>query len=409
MGRMLGKLLAQVRSLRPAVRSVVLLYCVYTLAGSMLGTFLQIFIFQKFTSVYFNITATLVLYSGIMAGFALVGIVAGLFRANLKRGFLACFLLMSLPIFLLLYAHTEVQVYAIMFIHGFGEGLFWLLVSPFELSLTHDSERDFYSSVIGVTGELLGLVGPASATFLIWFSCVVLHLGTYTLLFIVSPAIYLLGLLCLAHLPDFRPTPLTVADVVHFTTDRRNKAAFIYSMGTGLQQVLGLVPQLVALAILQSALSVGAYSTVFAIISTVAIIALAPIRRPGNRLHILGATTLILAAAIIWLGYSFSLAGLIIFTLAEALILPTLNVSSHVIDLSAMEIGLPQSKFYATMILREFTLWTWRNIGGLCLIVAVHYFGTARLTLSAGLYMLAASFIITYVGAVLLARAQRSA
>jgi len=373
----------------------------------MVGVFTQIFLYQKFTSVSLNVIATIVFYTGIMIGFCVPGFFAAVWRLNIKRGFMWSFLIIGISIFYLLHIATIEQAYVAMFLWGFGQGVFWLTVNTFELSETKDDERDFYSSVLNAGNQVLSLAGPATAALLIWLSGSIFNIGTYTLLFTVAPAVFLLGLFCFSSIRDYRPKPMQWADVRHFFTDRRNQAAQLYTLGTGFRQVLGItVPPLVILLILGTALRVGVYNTFFAIFSAICILVIARYRTPENRIKIYGITTLGLVVAILWFGYAFSFTALIIYALVDGILSPIMNVSSHVIDLGAMEIGRTESDFYATMILRDFFLWVWRSLGGIVFLLVIHLVGTERASLSAGLYLLAAGFLTMYLGAFLLHKIQ---
>ena len=170
-----------------------------------------------------------------------------------------------------------------------------------------------------------------------------------------------------------------------------------------------VIPPLVILLILGSAIRVGMYDTLFAIFSALCILVVARYRTPSNRLFIYGVTSLCLALATMWFGFAFSFAALVIYTVVEGLLSPVMNVSSHVIDLSSMEIGRSESDFYATMILRDFFLWVWRCAGGVLLLGIIEVLGTDRLSLSVGLYLLAAGLVIRFAGAYLLQLTHRAA
>jgi MFS transporter, YQGE family, putative transporter len=345
------------------------------------------------------------LYTGIMLGFCIPGYIAARLRLNSKGGFVWSFISTGIAIFALLFIQGAPSALAVMLLWGFGQGIFWLTVNTFELTETKDSERDFYSSVLNAGNQVLGLAGPACATLLIWLSGVVMHIGTFTLLFTVAPAIYLLGFFCFATIRDYRPRPIELADVKHFFTDRRNQYAQLYTGGMGFQQMLGVtVPPLVILFILGTALRVGLYSTFFSIFSAFCVLALAQYRTHSNRLTIYVFTTLGLTVAISLLGYLFSFAGLIMYTLLEGIFTPLNNVSSHVVDLASMEIGRKESDFYATMILRDLSLWFWRMLGGTVFLLALSVLHTEKSFLSFGLYLLAAGLVFTYCGAYFLVK-----
>lgn len=404
---MLSNTLGKFFGMRSSVRSLVFLYWIYAFTGSMVGVFTQIFLYQKFTSVSLNVVATIVFYTGIMIGLVVPGFFAAVWRLNIKRGFMWSFLIIGVSILYLLHISTVWEAYLAMFLWGVGQGVFWLTVNTFELSETKDGERDFYSSVLNAGNQVLSLAGPATAALLIWLSSNILNLGTYTLLFTVAPAVFLLGFFCFSNIRDYRPQPIQWADVRHFFTDRRNQAAQLYTLGTGFQQTLGItVPPLVILLILGTPLRVGVYNTFFAIFSAVCILVIAQYRTPENRIKIYGITTFGVVLAIVWFGYAFSLAALVIYTLVDGILSPLMNVSSHVIDLSAMEIGRSESDFYATMILRDFFLWVWRSLGGIVFLLVIGLVGTEKASLSAGLYLLAGGFLTMYFGAFLLHKIQ---
>ncbi len=362
--------------------------------------FTQIFLYQKFTSISLNVLATMASYTGIMIGFCVPGFLASIWRLNIKHGFMWSFAVMGASIFYLLHITDISHAYLAMFLWGMGQGIFWLTVNTFELTETIDNERDYYSSVLNAGNQILSLVGPALAALLIWISGNVLGLGTYTLLFTIAPAIFLLGFFCFSDIRDYRPESLHWADVVHYFTDRQNQFAQIYTMGTGFQHILGTtVPALAILSILGSALRIGIYNTFFAVFSAICILVVAQYRTPANRITIYGVTTIGVVASILWFGYALDFAALIIYTVVGSILKPLLNISSHVIDLGAMEIGRRESDFYATMLLRDLLLWFWRCVGGSAFLMLISILGVKENSISVGLYLLAGAFLLTYFGA----------
>ena len=387
-------------SMRPAVRALVSLYWLYALAGSMVGVFTQVFLYQKFTSISTNIEATLIFYTGIMLGFCAPGVCAALLRRNIKKGFLWSFCVMGLSLISFLFITDVLHALFSMFFLGAGQGIFWLTVNTFELVETRDHERDYYSSVLNAGNEVISLVGPALATALILFSESVFHIGTYTLLFLAAPLVYSLGFFSFAYIQDYRPKPIRRADVVHFFVDARNKAAHLYTAGTGFQQMLGVVvPPLLVLSILGTPLHIGLYNTVFALFSALCILLVAQYRTQQNRLMLYGLGTAIVALTTICLGFMATFLVLIIYTIIKSLASPILGISSHVIDLSAMEIGREETDFYATMILRDFFLWIWRTIAGIVFYATIHFLGTDQVVLRTGMCFIAFGYVFSFVGA----------
>lgn len=391
--------------MRASVRSLVYLFWIYSFTSGMVGVFTQIYLYQKFSSVELNVIATIVFYTGIMVGFCVPGILATLWRLNIKQGFAWSFLFLGLSILYLLFITDIREAYGAMFFWGFGQGVFWLTINTFELAETSDSERDFYSSAVNAGSQVLHLLGPAAATALLWLSGSVFHIGTYTLLFTVTPAIFLLGFLCFSAIRDYRPPRIRRADIAHFFSGRRNHAAQLYTLGTGFQHTLGItIPPLVVLFLLGTALNVGIYGTIFALFSAACVLIVARYRTPRNRVLIFGITAVGIALATALLGYALTFPILILYTVVMGLLSPAMNVSSHVIDLAVMETGRSDTDFYATMILRDFFLWVWRALGGLVFLALAVSLTNEEAALALGLYILAASFLVKLAGAHLFVR-----
>lgn len=390
--------------MRQPVRSLVYIYWIYDFSSSMVGVFVQLLLYQKFSNVPLNIVATIIFYTGIMVGFCVPGYIASLVKANLKHGFLLSFILLGGSLFYLLQVKDIKTAFMAMFFWGVGQGVFWLTVNTFELAETKDHERDFYSSMLNAGGQILTLLGPALATLLIWLGGIA-HTGTYTLLFTVAPFIYLLGFLCFWGLADYRPPRITLADLKHFFVDKRNNVAQLYILGTGFQQILStaLIP-LAAFFVLGTALNVGVFDTAAAIFSALCVFVLAQYRTPKDRILFYGLSVAGIAAATVWFGFALTFAALILYTVVLGILSPIQSVSHHVIDLQVMETGRKETDFYATMLLRDFFLWIWRCAGGCVFLLLVPYISSSQGLLEAGLYLIAAALLFSFLGAALFVR-----
>ena len=400
--------LAHFRLQRRTLRSLIYLFWIYCFVSRAVGIFSQIYIYEMFNSVQLNIVAAIANFTGIMIGFCIYGWFASTFRINAKYGFLLSFLFTGLGLILLTLAHDVPQACGAVTIRGVGIGLFWLTIHTYELMETTDYERDIYSTFLSAGDQIVTLASPAFATFLIWISHK-LDFGDFTLLFLVMPPIFLLGLPALAALKDYRPAPIGRHDLVHFLSDRRNQAAQIYLMGDAtvhiLQQIM--IP-LASITVLGNALNVGGFNTAFAIAGALALLAVGARRRPENRLLILGISSIVLVGLNLMLGLSLTLTTLIVYTIGGSIMQPIMRVSQHVIDLKTMD-GMSHraSDFYPAMILRDFALWVWRILAALILLAFAGDARTGQEAISLGMYLIAGAIVITYAGARLLLTWQR--
>ncbi len=405
----MGGLFARLRSLRPPVRALIALSWVYFFFVSLIGVFLQIYLYETFGSLALNIIATLVLNTGIMLGFVVYGYTASAYQIPSKVGFILSFLAVSVSVPLLLISSNAFGLYATLVVNGIGQGLFYLTVHTFELTETTNSERDFYSSVLSSGSVLLDLLGPLIATLLIITSSVV-GLGAYTLLFCAVPFVFLLGLPQFKYLQSYRPVRVVWHDIKHFVSDRRNVSAQPYLAGSGAFHLLDtLLPPLVAFTLLGSAVNVGVYSALLALFSAGCVFALAVLRTEHNRVGILAAASIVLALITVYLGVSFTLVAFVVYSVALGVLNPIMSVSAHVIDLQTMEsIGRPEGDFYATMLLRDLSLWVWRMVAGGAFLFVALYGANIQNLLSFGLYLMAGMILLRLLGAIALVRSTTS-
>jgi hypothetical protein len=392
--------------MRRQLRSLVFLFWVYSFVSRAVSTFSQIYIYQMFDSVQLNIIAAMAMFTGIMIGFCVYGVIAAQYRLNAKSGFLLSFIFTALGLILLPLASDLPQACGAMTVRGIGSGFFWLTIHTYELAESRDHERDIYSTFLSAGDQIVTVASPAFATLLIWVSHS-LGIGDYTLLFLATPPIFLAGLPALGALRDYRPAPIQTHDLVHFVADRRNQAAQIYLLGGAAAHILSntLIP-LTAIVVLGSALNVGGFNTVFAIAGALALLAVGSRRRPENRLLILGLSSIAMVSLNLMLGFSLTLATLVAYTMGTSIMQPVMRVSQHVIDLKTMDgMAHSASDFYPAMILRDVALWAWRMAAAALLLIFAGSAGTGREAISLGLYLIAGAIAVTYAGAwALLAR-----
>jgi len=400
--------LAQFRSLRSPLRSLIYLFWIYSFVNLAVVVFSQIYIYQMFDSVQLTIVASMANFTGIMIGFCIYGVVAAKLRLNAKQGFLLSFLFTALGLILLPFAVHVPQACGAMAIRGAGIGLFWLTIHTYELMETSDRERDVYSTFLSAGDQIVTVASPAFATLLIWISH---NLGTgdFTLLFLLTPPLFLLGFPSLKALKDYRPGPIASHDLAHFFEDRRNQAAQIYLMGGAAAHILQhTVVPLAAITVLGSALNVGGFNTVFALIGAVTLLAVGARRHPENRLLILGMSSAVVVALNLMLGFSLTAITLVLYTIGTSIMAPIMSVSQHVIDLKTMDgMSHQASDFYPTMILRDVALWVWRMAAALILLAFAGDANTGREAISLGMYLIAGAIIGTYAGARILLNWQR--
>lgn len=403
---MLRKTIHNFKELRPAVRAMVYLHWTYGFVGALTSVFVQIFLYQKFQSISFNIFGLMIYFIGCALGFSLVGAIVAHYRANMKWGYLGAFFMLCVS-FLFLYGDiSHMRALVFMFLNGFGLGLYWVTLHTFELTETKNEERDYYSSVLSAGDQVIELVAPATAALLFYLSGDVLGWGTYTLLFLVAPMIYISGIPLFRDIRNYHPLPLDRADAKHFVKDKKNRLAQVYLFaGSANFAFSRVVLPIAAIMFLGTEKNVGLFNALFAIISAVVLIALSKHRHAKNRLGFLFYTSLASVLVTLFFALRFDLAAFVVYTLLSVVIKPLQRVSAHVIDLETMETLAREGRdFFPTMIFRDAIFGVWRVLAlaalGFLLLMVTDVDTSVRI----GLAALAGSTALMYYGAKLLYR-----
>lgn len=403
---MLKTQFANFKELRPPVKAMVYLAWIYSFVSALTGMFVQIFLYQRFGSVTFNIVGMMLYFTGCAVGFSLVGAIASWLRLDMKWGYATAFFVLCASFLFLAGNVTERDALIFMLANGFGLGLYWVTLHTFELTETHDHERDYYSSVLSAGDQLIDLFAPALATLLFFISDKILHWGSFTLLFIVAPLSYILGLPLFKNIRTYRPLPVKGDDLKHFLFDRKNRHAQLYLLGGSATFAFSrVVLPIAAIMFLGTETHVGIFNTIFAVISAVTLIALSKRRHSGNRLNFLFVTSVLSAAIMFFFTFRFDLVAFIIFSLAMVVLKPLQRVSAHVIDLETMEtLGLPGRDFFPTMIFRDVALGVWRVVCLATFAGLIFLVGEGAAAVRFGFVLLAGATMLTYLGAALLYR-----
>jgi hypothetical protein len=407
--RIINHFVDEFTMLRTSVRALVYLRWIYEFAGGMLGIFLQVFLYQKFTSITLNMLGVIAACTGVMFGLCVAGYFAARYRMNIKYAFAVSFVVTAASIVFVMYIATIYDAFLALLCFGFGQGFFYLTTNSLELYETKDSkhQRDLYASMLSAGHICLYPTSIALGALLIWISRDMLGWGAYSLLFASSAGVYLLGFSCLYHISDYRPKPITREDVKHFFTDRVNQAAQLYIIGSSIQDALSLVIPLSILAILGGPLWVGWYSAAFALVSAFCVLGASLLRRPDNRLLFFGITSVGMAVVYALFAYTFSLWSLVVYSVASGVLGAVLGVTQHVMDMDVMDTGRKETDFFPTLILRDFFLWVGRFLTAIAFIVALTFVQSDLGALSLGLYMIAGALVVSFLGAVIFVRLMR--
>ncbi len=379
---------------------MVFLFWIYVFVASLTSIFVQLYMYDTFGSIAMNVIALMVNYTGLLMGFCGLGYLFAKYQMDLKSGYVAAFFLMALP-FLFLYGDvTRLDVFGFMFTGGVGSGLYWLTIHTFELTETKDKEREFYSSMLSVGSQLIGVGAPIIGTMLLLLSASIWEGQSYTLLFAVAPLVYLLGLLFFAEINSYRPKPIRKKDIMHFLNEKRNRSSQLYMLGGSFMLTWGsAVIPVASLLLLENVQSVGIFNSLFGVVSALTLIFAANFRHDGNRFAFLAITALGMSFFFVFPAVSFTLLAFSLHTLGMTILGPLYRVSGHVIDLETMErLAHEESDFYPTMIMRDVSLFVWRIVSCVALLALIAAMESEVASVRAGFFGMAFFPLVTLLG-----------
>ena len=367
------KTLNRFRALRPSIRALVLIMWFYDFGWKTITLFFGIFLFQTFGTIEPAVWYFFTTFSAACVGFCGIGFLFSRLGWNIKRLFFVAVTCLSLGFVFLFGEQTLKNALYFSAVYGFGIGTFWVAMHSFELAEIQDQERDFYSSMLRAGSGVLGILSPALATLSFFISREVLHLGTYTLLFIFVPISFALGFLFLRRIPDYRPKPMRFGDVKHFFGKAKHWLGIGYTaFGSAGHAFRNILIPLVAVYLLGNETNVGAFETVMKIIAVLFVIWLSHHRHSGNRVKLFGWCAIVLVAIRFLLGVSFSVWAFVIFSLGFIFIEPHMTVSSHTLDLAMVEsLKRKSAEFFPALILRDFVIWFFRSVASSLILLVV--------------------------------------
>ena len=373
---MLRKTWNRYRGLSNEIRSMISIYWIYELIQVTLAVFIEIFVFLQTQSLGFLIFYNVIYFTGIFLGFSVWGYLLAELRISMKLNYLRAFLIYFLS-FLILIFSSKTDLFLVLFglLNGLAIGAFWITVHFYELTLTENATRDFYSSMLSLGAQSFAVISPFVATITFFISKKVLHLETYTLLFILLPFFTLLSLPFLFKLPDLIPEKITNLSLKRLFFDKVLSKARIYYLAQGFTwgSIVAIMP-VIAISAMKTVINIGVLQTILGLISIFIIMFLSHVRHEGNRIKIMFHAGILFTIGCGFLFFwNISPWFYVIYLLMDGLGVHIWRVSEHTIDLQSIEMIKEENcSFYAGLIYRDVVLWIGRMAG--ILITGTIYF-----------------------------------
>ena len=339
-------------------------YWIYEFAYIATSIFIASYVLiisESFTSfIYYNI----INLTGIMIGFCLWGFFMAQRKINMKLDFFRSFFVYFVSfIYLSFFQNNQDSFFVFAFINGIALGMFWVTIHSYEIIHTNKNNRDFYSSMISTGSQILHILTPAIATFLIFLSMSYDHFSPLTFLLIFLPFIFLLGIPVLFKFPEFTPQKIEFSEIKRlFTSKKISNERLYYFFSSFHMTIKPVLVSFFSVLVLKNLVNIGILETIIGILSVFITIFLSHIRTEKNRIKFLLISTIMINIAFVSLIFSeYSIYFFIIFNLIIVLFSPIYNVSMHVTHLHSIEKIKKQGKcFYPGLLYRDFILWIGR-------------------------------------------------
>jgi len=386
---MFQKTLHRFRELPDSTRAMIVLFWVYDFSQSIVGLFLNVFVFLETKSLFDLIIYNLVFFLFVGLGFSGWAYLLSRTQASLKYNYLRAFLIYILSFSVLIFLpHTFAYLLLFGALNGLGLGMFWVGVHGYEMLTTSNENRDFYSSMVSLGAQFFAILSPFIATLSFYLSSTIFHLETFQLLFWILPLVYLCSLPVIFKLPAYTPPKIPTVEWIRlfFSPALSTIRRYIFwgSLMAGLNSVL--LPAIAILS-LKTVLNLGIFQTLAGVFSILTILVLSHKRHEGNRVSILfyAIFSLILSLTLL-LFWQESPVVYMLFSLLLILIQPIYRVSEHVLDLHSMDLLSGEQGFYPGMVYRDIVIWLGRTLALLVILGLSAFLSEAR-ALQAGILL----------------------
>lgn len=335
------------------------LFWVYIFGETIVSLFLGALIFLKTESLSALGLYALMRYVGIMFGFVVWGYVCSVKKISMRRSFFLSFVLYILSFGILLVLPNTYPIYlAFSLLSGIAGGMFWLAIHSYELLHTKDDERDFYSSMLSLGSQILGIVAPLISTMAFFAAEHIFQVRPFLFLFALLPLVYIAALRIVYKLPDFVPPTITKKDIQELRKNKKMTPVRRFYIIQTMPFISQAIMPMVSILTFVTLINLGLFQTIMGVISLGTITLLAHMRHTGNRTHILFWAALAnIGANVLLFFWHVHMIYFVLYSLSLIVIGPIYRVSQHTIDLKSIDIlGQNISSFYPAILYRDVLL-----------------------------------------------------
>lgn len=357
-------------------KAMVYLMWIYSAWWVITSIFINIYIFQFQKEIVSVIIYNLVYLTATFIWFSIIGwVLWWVLKRNIRNFYYISYFFFVLS-FLIIFSFQEyigTLIFAV--IYGLWNGIFRCWVHTQELVHIEDNVRDAYSSYISFGTSWIKIWVPLFVSIIFFIVWKHFHFSPYIVLFLLLPVVYMASFFFIKNIWNYTTTWITMKDVKNFFNMKKYLFAHVYFFCMwAYQSLTWTILPIVAIYLLKTEIHVWVYEGVMMLISTFLVAFLSSMRKPKNRVKIMGILSLLIFSNLFLFVFHFTFWGYVAFSLIWVLLDPLYRISEHVFDLRLMDtIRYKESDFFSTMILRDFVLWIWRSVSLVALLFLVYY------------------------------------
>ncbi len=381
-------------------KSVLFINAMYTFASALSVVFVNVYLFEYTKSFVVMVIYTMFRVIMIPIFFAFGA------KKMLKRGFslpiaLGLFLIISQLIFILTCGDIIASsVYAVFFaaiLNGSGEGFFWLSINSLNQYISTPESRGRYLSILGIFSNIMNILGPLIASFIITRSTS--DLDAYQFIFQLVIAIYIIMTLVSFKIKvSYSPKPVKLRHCIMLGKDPQWNYVLLSTMFYGIRESVTMT--LTGLLVYDATSSSGSlYSQLLALFALITIVSYRVVARKmqrHNRMkwYVFGACGVALSTTC--LVFIPNIIGAILFGVINAIALPMYANAWQIIIMNATTDYMESENVVNRVVVRDIYIAIGRNIGLVSIVLFYLLFPDYYLVIGVLFTSLFAIILVTY-------------
>jgi len=374
---MLKEISTKIQNMSYSVKTLLYTNLFKSFIVGIFNVFLSIMIFDITGDISFTITFLFFKYAGSLSMMYLYNYYVLKYNKDIKSSYTYfVFLLLSSFTILLFSNYNEWLILLFSYVYGMGIGMYYFTQHMYSLKKTEIKDRDFFSSMMVLSGEILSIIIPLTVIISIYVSDELLDLGKYNILILLMVLVSFIMLFFVKNLDSYYPKKQNLKKIIKKIKDNENRNdLFWFTLYSGsISMVQVIIFTYVSLVSMKEVINIGIVELITGLFSILLIMKLSTDLYSKDRLKYMKYSVLITGVAyIILLLSGLSVWGYVLYSILLLISGPMYATALQVMDLKVIELLKSENEYGLGILIRE-TLLTISRIlsGGLLYIVYIY-------------------------------------